>query len=246
MDANLPDVGGAKAGVVYDFYNAEVTSIYATVDAYAGKRVVVSADYDYYVPTFDADSIWNIFAGEPLNDVGLRCTWIRTTTACRSLARGALRMLQRADIALQPGQRRRATRRRRTSYCARPTSFLNRRPSSSDEAGANLSARWKTGETTVNLHASGNWGDEGDRVGADLYATRIFETRYVASARVGVWQWDDKLEPDRSATSFNYVLGVGYRFAQRSQAMVEWEHDINRLVGERFRLMVMLKLAVTK
>jgi hypothetical protein len=29
----------------------------------------------------------------------------------------------------------------------------------------------------------------------------------------------------------------------RSQAMVEWEHDMNRLVGQRFRLMLWLTLA---
>jgi hypothetical protein len=83
-------------------------------------------------------------------------------------------------------------------------------------------------------------------VGADVYAQHIFETRYVATARTGVWQWDDKLEPDRSATSFNYVLGLGYRFARRTQATFEWEHDINALVGQRFRLMLWLTAAVTK
>ena len=62
----------------------------------------------------------------------------------------------------------------------------------------------------------------------------------------GVWQWNDKLEPDRSATTFNYVLGAGYRFAPRSRAMVEWEHDINGLVGQRFRLMLNLVVAVAK
>jgi hypothetical protein len=68
----------------------------------------------------------------------------------------------------------------------------------------------------------------------------------VATARAGVWQWDDKLEPDRSATSFNYVLGAGYIFAPRSRALVEWEHDINGLVGQRFRLMLYVTVAVTK
>ena len=89
------------------------------------------------------------------------------------------------------------------------------------DEGANLSARYRTGETLVGLRANGNWGGEGDRVGADVSAQRIFETRYVASVRTGVWQWDDKLRPDRDATSFNYVLGLGYRFLPRSQALVE-------------------------
>ena len=72
VDANLPGVGGAKAGIVYDFYRTDVTSIYGSLDANVGPKVVVSADYDYYVPSFDGDSIWNFFAGEPRNDVGLR------------------------------------------------------------------------------------------------------------------------------------------------------------------------------
>jgi hypothetical protein len=53
------------------------------------------------------------------------------------------------------------------------------------------------------------------------------------------------LRPDRNATSFGYVLGVGYRFAPRSQAMYEFQHDINRLVGQRFRSLITLQFAVT-
>ena len=72
VDANLPSWGGVKAGIIYDFYRAELTSVYGTLDAYIGKKVTVSADYDYFVPSFDGDSIWNFFAGEPTNDVGVR------------------------------------------------------------------------------------------------------------------------------------------------------------------------------
>ena len=56
----------------------------------------------------------------------------------------------------------------------------------------------------------------------------------------------NKLRPDRNATTVNYVAAFGYRFAPRMQAMVDWEHDINRLVGQRFRLMLSLNLAVTR
>ena len=75
---------------------------------------------------------------------------------------------------------------------------------------------------------------------------RRTESRYIATARAGVWQWEDKLDPDRDATSFSYVLGVGYRFAPRCQTMFEWEHDINRLVGQRLRALLTLSLAVGK
>jgi hypothetical protein len=235
LDATWADVGGAKAGVVYDFYNAEVTSIYGSLDAYAGKRVTISADYDYYVPTFDADTIWNFFAAEPMNDVGLRANWDVSDRLSLS-GSGHLRIfeVQTSPLNLSASP----------SYSAAGSYFpTNGHPF---DEGGNLAARWRTGETLVTLRGSGNFGDEGDRAGADIYGQHVFETRYIASLRTGVWQWDDKLQPGRSTTGFNYVAGVGYRFAPRSRAMVEWEHDINGLAGQRFRLMLMLALAVTK
>jgi hypothetical protein len=237
MDANLSTLGGIKAGVVYDLYNAEMTNLYATLDAYAGKKVTLSADYDYYVPTYDADSIWNFFAGEPMNDVGLRAN-VNVTDRLSVSGGGHLRIFEVQTGPLDPNNAP------YVNYAPGQTIYpTNGHPF---DEGGNLSARWHTGETLVTLRGSGNWGGEGDRAGADVAAQHIFETRYVASVRTGVWQWNDKLQPDRSTTSFNYVLGLGYRFAQRSQAMVEWENDMNGLVGQRFRLMLTLTLAVTK
>jgi hypothetical protein len=241
MDSSLPNVGGVKAGIVYDFYNAEMTNLYATVDAYAGKKVTLSADYDYYVPTYDGDSIWNFFAGEPTNDLGLRGN-VDVTDRLSVSAGGHVRVFNVQTGPLNPGNG------------AQYSPYPNYAPGQSiypsnghpfDE-GANLSARWRTGETLITLRGSGLWGSDGDRTGADIAAQHIFETRYVASIRTGVWGWDDKLQPDRSATTFNYVLGAGYRFAPRSRAMIEWEHDINGLVGNRYRLLLTLTVAVTK
>jgi hypothetical protein len=241
VDGNLATLGGFKAGIVYDLYNAEITNIYATVDAYAGKKVTVSADYDYYVPTFDADSIWNFFAAEPMNDVGLRANW--DVSDRLAIAGGArVRVFDVQTAPFDPGNGAGYTP--SANYSINGTYFpTNGHPF---DEGANLSARWRKGETLVTLRGSGNFGDEGDRVGADVHAQHVWQTRYLASLRTGVWQWDDKLQPDRSTASFNYVAGVGYRFAPRSRAMFEWEHDINGLVGNRFRLMLWLTVAVSK
>jgi hypothetical protein len=241
MDANLAQLGGVKAGVVYDFYNAEMTNLYATVDAYAGKKVTLSADYDYYVPTYDADSIWNFFAGEPMNDLGLRAN-VNVTDRLSVSGGGHVRVFNVQTGPLDPGNG--SAYSPYTNYAAGQSIYpTNGHPF---DEGGNVSARWRTGETLVTLRGSGNWGAEGDRAGADLAAQHVFETRYIASLRTGVWQWNDKLQPDRSTTSFNYVLGVGYRFAPRSQALVEWENDMNGLVGQRFRLMLWVTVAVTK
>ncbi len=239
IDASLAKWGGAKAGFVYDFYRGDITSIYGSLDAYLTPTVTVSADFDYYVPSFDADSIWNFFAGEPTSDIGLRGNVNFTDQL--SVAGGAharIFTVQTSEFNPAPG------------YSPSPnySSDLTYYPSNGHpfDGGGDINARWKTGLTRATLRAAGDWGEEGERVGADLAGEHVFEDRYVANARVGLWQWDDKLRSFRSTTTFSYVLGVGYIFAPRSLGKVEWEHDISGLVGNRFRLLFLLSLAVGK
>lgn len=254
VDANLKDWGGAKAGFVYDFYNDEATQLYASLDGYLGKRVTVSADYDYYVPRFEADSIWNFFAGDPMNDVGLRANVNFTDTL--SLAGGAhVRVYEVQTAPVSPGGSNPTPPYYNGATCWIQPGKGGPCPTSLDifpgnghpfDEGANLSGRWRTGANLVTLRTAGNWGDEGQRVGADAMGQHVFESRYLTSVRLGLWEWQDKLRPDRDATTFNYVLGVGYRFLPRATTMFEFEHDMNRLVGQRLRLMLTLNIAVGK
>ena len=61
-----------------------------------------------------------------------------------------------------------------------------------------------------------------------------------------MWQWDDKRREGSDATSFQYVAGVGYKPSPRSLVFADFEHDMNRIVGQRFRAMLWLSLAVSK
>lgn len=232
IDGSAAGVGGAKGGLVYDFYRGKITSAYASLDAYLGQKVTVSADYNYYVPAFDADSIWNFFAGEPRNDVALR----GNVDVDRRLSFSA-----NAHVRIFTVQ---------TAPFPNPTNlvpgivaadYFPTNPHTFEE-GADITARWHTSTTRVGFIARGDFGDQGDRVGADITGEQLIETRYVVGGRVGVWQWKDDLEQDREATSFQYVLNAGYLFAPRCKGAIEWEHDINGLVGERFRLLLLLTL----
>jgi hypothetical protein len=242
IDASLAKLGGAKAGIVYDLYRSEITSAYASLDVYAGQKVTLSADYDYYVPSFDGDSIWNFFAGEPRSDVGLRGN-VDVSDRLSIAANAHARMFTVQTAQFDPGDPHYSPS---TSCVPANGPCATVFPSNGHpfDEGGNLSARWRTGETRIALRGSGDFGDEGDRVGADVSGEHIFETRYVASGRVGAWQWKDKLRPDRATTSAQYVLGAGYRFLPRSQGSVEWEHDINGIVGQRFRLMFVLNIGL--
>jgi hypothetical protein len=234
---NFGKVGGANMGFVYDFYSNTTANVWATADVYVGKKVIASLDYDYFRPTYDADSIWNFFAMYPMNDVGARILW-DVTPKLSVTAGGHVRAFEeqtQTDIALGTPSTIRSV-----------DAIQGVIPQYTFNGGGTLSARYRRRDTLLAMNASANVGTEGDRVGGDVTGERTIETHYVVSGRVGLWHWEDNLRPDRSALSFGAVLGGAYRFFPRSQVGVEWENDINQLVGWRIRVLAYLRLAVTK
>lgn len=238
FDGTLPDIGGVKGGLAYDLYNARFANVFASVDAYVSRKLTLSLDYDYYVPTFDADSIWNFFLAMPMNDLGARASWDATD-----------------HLALSAGARVRAFSLQTENEDVRNTtpnggdlSGANYFPKSSLDVmgGGNVAARWHFGDGAVGARGNADLARNGQRLGIDFYGERTLETRYVLSARAGVWEWDDKLRTGRDAASFQYVVGAGYKLWPRSLVFVDFEHDMNRLVGHRLRGMLWLSLAVTK
>jgi hypothetical protein len=236
LDAALSDLGGAKGGIVYDFYVAKVSSLYASIDWFATKKLTASLDYDYFRPTFDGDSIWNFFQGSPSNDIGLRGSLDMSDYL--SLSGSAHLRIFNTDT----------TQLNTTSTPNTASSVGAYFPSSgvTFDEGFNLSANQHVGENVNSLRVNGNFGKEGDRVGGDLFVQRLLENRFILSGRPSIWQWNDKLRVGRDATSFAFVAGVGYKIAARSKILVEYEIDVNRLVGVRNRGMVWLSVAVTK
>jgi hypothetical protein len=239
VDVDLGKLAGLKGGLVYDFYNTRLTSAFVSIDSYEEGPVAVSLDYDYYAPVFDADSIWNFFAGDPMNDVGLRANLTPTERLSIS-AGGHVRIY---DVQTSPDN----------PYDSSPNApnipaatLQGLYPTNGHpfDGGGSVGARYKWPEGNVSLRGAADAGDNGDRVGGDLSAEDLVRSQFLLRGRLGVWQWDDKLRPDRDATNFGYVAGVGYRFAPRCQAVFEWQHDINRLVGQRFRTMLTLSVAL--
>jgi hypothetical protein len=236
IDASLATLGAVRGGLIYDLYDARFGSAYANIDAFLGHGVTVGVDYQFYQPTFDGDSIWNFFLSEPMNDVGLRAAWnVNDRFGVSGGGHARIYTVQtsedqpNASPNIQPNN---------PSYF--PSSAM------SYDGGGDLQARYKFGEGHLGARASGSFGPEGDRVGGDINGERVFDARYVVEGRLSLWQWNDNLRPDRDATSFGYVAGIGYRFAQRSQTLFELQQDTNRLAGLRFRAMLYLTLAVTK
>jgi hypothetical protein len=211
-------------------------NIYASFDWYAKPSLTVSLDYDFYQPTFDADSIWNFFLAMPMNDLGLRAAWDPTrNVGIAGGLHGRLFQVQTGPEALTSPTSPNAI----SSDNVYPTSGVQ------PMGGFDVSARYRIGDGSLGARGALDAAKTGDRMGLDLYGERTLETRYVFSARTGVWQWNDKERADRDATSFGYVLGTGYKPYPKTLLFTDFQHDMNRVGGQRFRVMLWLSIALT-
>lgn len=221
LDLLEDKLGTLRAGAVYDLYASRWTSSYAAADVFASDALTLGADVDRVVPSFDADAIWTWFSPEP------------ATTA---LARAEYDLTRKVQLGGSAGFRW-------------TEATVNDEPAATTleatDVLARVAVRYRSRDSVLGASGTLDDGDLGRREGLDLYGQHMFERRYVASARVSVYDWKDDWRPDRSATSFGYVLGGGYRIDDLTRVLVEWEHDTNRLVGQRYRVLAMLELLVS-
>jgi hypothetical protein len=227
-DLLIADAASVRTGATYDLLASVVSSLYGTFDVFPAAWLTLGVDADRFVPTFDGDSIWNWFAH-----------WPATTV----LARADAAVGRPFDVSVSGGARWLETtldpidwaRGARTGDAAHVTDGIAR---------ANGRLRWASGR--AGLGGVAERGERGDREGVDLHGEQVLSDRYLLSTRLSVYDWRDSLRPERSATSFGYVLGTGYRAGSTAKVLVEWEHDTNRLVGQRYRVLALLQLRVSK
>jgi hypothetical protein len=261
LEATKADLGTIRAQASYDLYNQLVSTVRGGIEVYAGKRVTVGADVDYFVPTFDADSIWNWFTHGPLTTI---------------TSRVAIRATRRLDLAATGGARLWTTEGDPATFgaaqcryygfspdCVGRVSFDpnapgattttasrdpdNRKATTTADALGDLSARYRFGSGHVALRGMIQAGKSGSREGGELGAEKLLDGgRYTTGARVSVYGWSDPTRPDRDAVSFGYVLAGGFRPKSFASFRLEWEHDTNRLVGQRYRLIGLLQLELVR
>lgn len=223
-----------RGNLIYDLYGQQWNDIEAGIDGYLGKRVTASFDYTYFKPIFDADSIFNVFGIEPMDDFTARAE-VDVTDRFQVSADAMLRRYRSDDSA-------------DASKSTSPTN-TNFNVATSTAPGGGLRARYRWPTAKLMLRGSGITGDQGMRVGADVAYDKVFAERWLFDGRVSLWRFSDKLRADangntRDATSVGYVVGAGYRFSPEANGMLQWEHDMNRLVGMRYRVLAVLNVRV--
>jgi hypothetical protein len=219
----------ASGRAVYDLYRDQWTALVVGARAFPTSRLSLGAELDRTRPSFDGDSIFNWFTQGP-------------TT----------RFLGRFDYT--PWKRLRTS----ASWGVRwfetegdPYAFDGDRRVDRNEATlvGSLAGVLALDLTELSLSAIAEAGDRGHLSGADLRVERsLGGGRYDSLAILSLYDWTDPLRDDRDATSFSYVLGAGMRGGSelfgRSRFGLEWEHTMNRLVSQRFRVLATLELEV--
>lgn len=266
-DINKSDIGGIKGGFSYDLYGQAFATAYGGLEAYLGKHVTVGVDADYFVPTFDADSIWNWFTHSPITTFTGRAS-ISPSKRFNVAASGGARLwsAEGDPDTFGVGECKAVYPKPKDdvpgSDCKLGTVFFdpsvgnaktftrdekNRAPSTTLDVLANLSARYRFGTGDVSFRGMLEAGSRGSREGGDIAGEKGLDGgRYTLGTRLSVYGWHDTTRPDRDATSFSYMLAAGFTPAQLASFRVEFEHDINRLVGQRFRVLGLINLLVVK
>jgi hypothetical protein len=232
LRADSANVGAVVGSAVYDFYNQIFSEYGLNADAYVTPSLTLGTSFERYTPTFDGDSIFNWFSHSP------------TTSA---LGRAELRVSRRVQTSLAGGVRWFETEGDPASYAEdADREKTGRLLDFSLDAGL----RYDVGRGSVVLRGGGETGERGHRLGGDITGRRRFGSRYDGLCVLSLWDWSDGLRQNRDATSFGYVLGGGVTpgpsFFTRSRFGVEFEHQMNRIVGQRFRALLTLDLTVLK
>lgn len=210
----------ARAAAVWDLHLGFVSEVNGGVEVEVAEPVVLGAEFVHFTPTFDGDSIWNFFPVEPMNDARLRMQ-LKLADGLEASALGFARLLSSAD----------------------PDPDVKKADVVTDLGGSASVRGWnRVAEISGRVHGSDGFG--GLRLGADAWAMRrLWNDRLAATLRLSVWRWTHRTEGDTMA--FAYVVGGEYRFSRPAKLLVELEHDIDDIVGNRFRLLALLDLRFT-
>lgn len=182
--------------------------------------LTVAAEYHYFVPVFEADSIFNVFDLAPANDVGGRAE-IRLGQALALAIFGYARLSDRslgisgeeADAAVSG-------------------------------AGGGLGCNYRTPEAQVSARVSAV-GEQGEqRIGAELGAGHGFfhGERLWLAARVSVWRLEDEFSERLSGNMGGYVLSARYEIDTGAYVLGEFEQYVGEARDPRFVFLALLQL----
>jgi hypothetical protein len=208
----------------YDLYTAQLDQLRVTARVDATDWLGVEGQFVRLLPVFDADSIFNIFAAEALNDANLRLR-LHLSDRHRLVAGAMVRFFGN-----EAGQGPQAA--------------------AIDEVvrAYGAMAGWSYGlghSGRVGVDVSWESGYGGTRVLADVAGmVAAIERQLEFDARLTLVHFDEDLLANLNAVSFGYQVGARYLVSDALALMLVAEHNINRLQTHQFRLRAVVDLNV--
>jgi len=206
------------ASAVWDLLDTEV------IDAMAGAELDLEplafhARIERHVPRFDPSTIWAYFDVAPITDAKLGTVWTVTP---------------RLDLGL--------------SGLARHAELSGAERSNGDDfdAGVEALARIRIERLKLELDGFAWGGSLGPLASVLVDAAYPITRRLAAFARASVWYFDDPLRAGLYGTSFSETIGGSFALTENATVRLELEHAGSRVVGQRFRALVVLAIEVWK
>ncbi len=207
------------AGLRWNLLVGAVDELAAGLDADLPGGQRASAGYAYLLPTFEGDSIWNVFSRGAYQDA--RARWEVPVPAAGGTAhvRAHTRVYEEA-----PGS---------------PGGRWDR-----VEWGAGTGLRRRTALALAQLDGEVRGGFGGLRAGADgLLLTSL--RRVDLEGRLSLLYFRSDLEPDRqSGLAFGAQAGTRFQLARGVFAHLVLEENVNRVVGHETRALAILDLTL--
>jgi hypothetical protein len=225
-DAHWRDRLFVAAGARYNLLVAAWDDQQASLRWRIGARQLLSLEYNYLAPTFDGDSIWNIFAAGAYRDFRLSHD-VELSTAWRAHVRGFFR--QFVD---PPGT---------------PSALSAGIPGGHDAYGGNVGVDVRTRRGRARLDGYAEAGVGGWKVGGDASARwnvrpNLFdvEGRLTATA----WRSDDVPQP-QDALMIGGGLGCVYHLGRKMRVHFLGENNSGTYYRAQLRGLAVLEMDVT-
>lgn len=210
--------------LTWDLFHARFERIQANLRGRIDDANELEGEYVRTSPSFDGDSIFNIFSAYPMNDLALRYR-LYPGKQDRLYAGGKLGFAGNEDYGGD------------VLYGNVDTMVI----------GWGAMAGWSHGfgpksiDGRLSLDVSYDGGYAGDRFLGDLSGTwAIVPAEWELQGRVTAVAFDDAELENLNAFSFGYQLGGRYLIDRRAAFSVVAEHNLNRLQTSQFRVFAMI------
>ncbi len=227
LQGRLQGYGGFR----YDFVSGKLDDGHAGLRGAPQTGHLLLVEYRYVAPTFDGDSIWNVFSSQPYHDV-------------RFAYDGRLR--NRLDDA---GNRRfgdvslYASAFARMFQSTEHTALRGVGPLTAS-LGGSAGIRWQRDHGQLRLDAYGDGGYGGLRAGSDLSGrVQVLRNRLGFEGRLLYMYFADDMKTDNRSHMLGMQLGARWAIVSGLLLHVLAENNIDRYYNSQLRLLAMLDLS---